>query len=107
MGGNQSIRSHDEAAFGQTINTFSGVKYLGSVPVRMPAGNDVATHAVDRIKLLKSKERSVTLQITMHTICIIDTKTTDVLKRTAISDVSFVTQQEDDQSIVSFFENCK
>lgn len=73
----------------------------------MPAGNDVATHAVDRIKLLKSKERSVTLQITMHTICIVDTKTTDVLKRTAISDVSFVTQQEDDQSIVSFFENCK
>ena len=82
-------------------------RYLGSVPVRVPAGNDVATHAVDRIKLLKGKERSVTLQITMDTICIVDTKTTDVLRRAAIADVSFVTQQEDDQSIVSFFENCK
>eukprot|EP00730_Choanoeca_flexa_P016279 TRINITY_DN7660_c0_g1_i3.p1 TRINITY_DN7660_c0_g1~~TRINITY_DN7660_c0_g1_i3.p1 ORF type:complete len:781 (+),score=272.61 TRINITY_DN7660_c0_g1_i3:134-2476(+) len=107
MGNSQSVDSALEGVdFGTEIDSFK-VNYVGSVPVKAPTGNDICRNAVDRLRSLKMKEKTIHLKVTTLGLYLIDAKTCDVVKEVNISEVSFVAQDAYDESLISFFENDK
>lgn len=97
MGASSSVDTN-LAGMGLEIDEFA-CKYIGSVPVKSPTGNDVCQNAVTRINALRVRERSVYLKITTNGLYIFDSKSGDVLKETPIGDVSFVAQNPDDDKV--------
>ena len=81
------------------------VIYIGSVPVKRGAGDDIAREAVNRIVSLKSKIRIITLLVTTVGVYIIDKKTGDTLKEVNILDITFSAVNTENEKLVSFFES--
>jgi len=89
----------------QHARTLARARARRAPQVREPAGHDVATLAIKRLQGLKIKDRSVHLDVTPSTLYITDVKSADPLREIAIDNVSFVCQQDENQSIISVFEN--
>eukprot|EP00056_Hartaetosiga_gracilis_P009149 m.131200 g.131200 ORF g.131200 m.131200 type:complete len:780 (-) comp13070_c0_seq2:1491-3830(-) len=104
MGGSQSVLQFDNIDFGVEIDDFE-VKYVGSVPIKVAKGNDIAKNAVERLRALKGKEKPILLKVTTVGVFIIDAKAGDILKEVNIKDITFVAQDSFDDQLVSFFEN--
>jgi hypothetical protein len=63
MGNSQSMDTALEGVdFGTEIDSFN-VKYVGSVPVKVPTGNDICRNAVDRLRSLRLREKPIHLKV--------------------------------------------
>mmetsp|Transcript_8586 Transcript_8586/g.22158 ORF Transcript_8586/g.22158 Transcript_8586/m.22158 type:complete len:811 (+) Transcript_8586:268-2700(+) len=103
MGGSSS-KVLDGVERGKVIDTFKA-KWIGTVPVKSMSGRDVAKQAVERLIEIGMKEVPCFIEVTTKGVYLMQGDTKDVIKEVAINDVSFVAQDVNHPSIVSFFEN--
>lgn len=89
--------------FGVELGSFDA-RYMGSIPVKAPTGNDVCTDAVLRLRQQAPEEKKVRLVVTPKGMYIVDQKG-EIITATPIKDVSFIAMNPDDKKIFSFIAN--
>lgn len=100
MGGGAS-KAHQN--LGNVIIQFK-CKYIGSVPVKVSMGVEVATSAMNRILGMKRAEISIQLVVTDSGVVMLD-KNGDTIKSAAINTVSFVQQHKSKNNLVCYLED--
>jgi len=79
-------------------------RYVGSVPVKMSTGIDLARASFGRVEELHAAAKSVKIWVTPHGVTMDSAKEGETLKEVDINNVSFVATKTGDNSTFCFFE---
>ena len=77
-------------------------KYLGSVPVTSPSGNEIVVDAVKRVKQLQQAPRNVSIVVSAATLDIVEHMSGELIKSVPILDVSFTALDPKDKKLFSY-----